>query len=80
MGKYRKKVLVNGEQYSPGKQIPGVVYVSKIFGESGDPYILSKEGLVGPIKNGDYVMTGVEGEQWIVDQRIFDKTYELMEE
>ncbi|MCJ7816346.1 MAG: hypothetical protein MUP55_00680 [Candidatus Aenigmarchaeota archaeon] len=40
-------------------------------------HVKSKEGLVTG-KKGDFLMRGIEGELYICDARIFQKTYEVM--
>lgn len=37
----------------------------------------SLEGDYAQGKAGDYLVRGVDGEHWIVDQTIFHKTYQL---
>jgi hypothetical protein len=80
MAKYQKTALVEANQYHAGLTLPGVIYVSRVAGQTGEPYVLSKEGLVGPLKEGDYVMEGIKGEYYICDADIFNKTYKLVEE
>lgn len=40
--------------------------------------VFSMEGNYKQGKPGDYLMTGVEGEHYICDQSIFDKTYDFI--
>jgi len=77
MGKFTKKpVVVDAEQWFPGKPVDGVVERSL----DGEP---SK--IVGVVKTlegdmiarpGDWIVTGVEGERYPVKNEIFKKTYE----
>lgn len=36
----------------------------------------TREGLTAIKKYGDYIATGVDGEHWVIDQDIFERTYE----
>ena len=70
MPKYRKKpVVVEAEQWFPGKNIEGV------FGDGDRHYIVTLEGMVR-VSSGDYIITGVNGEKYPCKPDIFEKTYE----
>lgn len=87
MPKYRKKpVVVEAEQWFPGKEVEGVMdkaMLSEVwFGakaEDGRYFIRTLEGdmIVMP---GDYIITGVKGERYPCKPDIFEETYELVEE
>jgi hypothetical protein len=94
--KFRKKpVVVEAEQWVPGKQVdgvqkyehPGDSRIERIMMDAlpigADPdnygYIETLEG--GHIVTaGDWIITGVHGEKYPCKPDIFEKTYELVEE
>jgi len=51
-----------------------VIHAIQIF---VDFEVQSKEGLVKG-KSGDYLMKGIQGELYICDQEIFNKTYNIV--
>ena len=77
MGKFRKKpVVIEAEQWFPGRKVEGVVE---------RPAIDSRSETVGIVKTlegdmiakpGDWIITGVEGEKYPCKNEIFKKTYE----
>jgi hypothetical protein len=83
--KYRKKVLVDGEQF--------VVYKSDMilsFAAHGVTYPVYEDDkgiyLIIPSLEGnhrfdnlDWILKGIEGEFWAVKPDIFEKTYEKVE-
>ena len=78
--KFRKKpVVIEAEQWHPGKEVEGVEYPlkdkkpSSLVGEYG--YIDTLEGghYVTP---GDWIITGVQGEKYPCKPDIFEATYE----
>jgi len=92
MAKYRKKpVIIEAEQWSPGKNINGVISViirqdGLILGEySPDTDIPSDCNLGFGIKTlegwhqvvaKDWIITGVKGERYPCKPDIFEMTYE----
>lgn len=91
MAKYRKKpVVVEAEQWFPGKNVEGVIPLSEaplvnpiLIKETGYPveqlgYIHTLEGgyIVSP---GDWIITGVKGEKYACKPDVFEKTYEKVE-
>ena len=77
MPKYRKKpVVVEAEQWFPGKDVDGVVWYTWLDGK-GRIHTLEGEMVVSP---GDWVVTGVKGEKYAVKPDIFEQTYEPIEE
>jgi len=81
MAKYRKKpVVIEAEQWFPGK---GVVGVTELVYDSGDGKTSSQnkgmvETLEGPlyVSPGDWIITGVKGERYPCKPDIFEATYE----
>ena len=77
MGKFQKKpVVIEAEQWFPGRKVDGVVE---------RPAIDSRSETVGIVKTlegdmiarpGDWIITGVEGEKYPCKNEIFKKTYE----
>jgi len=80
MGKFiRKPVILEGYQFWGGAPInnPGLIYDSS----SDKPrwFIETLEGRM-EVSEGDWIMTGVEGEKYPVKQSIFPKIYEAVKE
>jgi hypothetical protein len=78
MAKYRKKpVIVEAEQWWPGKHVDGVIYPVP----NHEPYDADK-GLIetseGPaiIFPGDYIITDEYGDKYVCSQVIFEMMYE----
>jgi hypothetical protein len=73
---YRKTALVYAEQYLPNEgKIPEGAFNEPDERYKDIYYIRTLEG-THYLRNGDYVCTGAEGEQWNVAQSIFEATYE----
>jgi hypothetical protein len=93
MAKYRKKpVIIDAEVYKDGMEDGYVCYdiFTKIFigyfDKNGPipktnriPAIKTLEGF-HEISEGDYIITGVEGERYPCKSSIFEKTYELVKD
>ncbi|UOF90805.1 PGDYG domain-containing protein [Fodinisporobacter ferrooxydans] len=88
MAKYRKKpVVVEAEQWFPGKHIDGVnpggdiVFdgLKKWVEPNGKYYISTLEGDM-EVSPGDYIITGVKGEKYPCKPDIFEATYEKVEQ
>ena len=84
VAKYRKRpVVIEAEQWFPGKKIDGVVYCTKqvpTFDEFDSPWqafmgIKTLEGDM-EVRAGDWVITGVMGEKYPCRDDIFKQTYE----
>lgn len=56
------------------KNIPIIAYQA-----DEEKYIKTLEGVMHA-KKGDWILTGVDGEQWPVKKEIFEKTYNVIEE
>ena len=77
MPKFRKKpIVIEAEQWFPEKQIEGVV----IRSPTCNPFamIQTLEGNL-IVNEGDWIITGVNGEKYPCNPEIFDKTYEILE-
>lgn len=79
--KFRKKsIVIEAEQWFPGKEVEGVLTKLKnldIVIEI-NPYIDTLEGRMR-VSPGDWIITGVNGEKYPCKPDIFDKTYEILE-
>ena len=84
MPKFRKKpVVIEAEQFfTGGKDIPGVTLVAVFAHEhpTGElnafrPVIETLEGMMS-VSEGDWIITGVNGEKYPCKPDIFEKTYE----
>lgn len=73
---YRKKTTVMAEQFTAD---PKQVFKYGIFpdtnGTGFDYFLLTKEGDMR-INEGDWIVTGVDGEHWAIANDIFRRTYE----
>jgi hypothetical protein len=84
MAKYRQKpVVIEAEQWFPGKVVDGVVteYDPEIDGVGGKPpfpFIRTLEGKMF-VSPGDWIITGVNSEKYPCKPDIFEKTYEPVE-
>lgn len=84
--KFRKKpVVIEAEQYEPGKLIDGLcprLYCPEApylpCMTQAPPHIHTLEG-VHIVRPGDYVITGVKGEKYPCKPDIFEMTYEKVE-
>jgi hypothetical protein len=82
MAKFRTKpVVVDAEQWFPGKQVPGVVFPDpnptdnpNLAGAVAQPTVVT---LAGPLRvsPGDWIITGVHGERYPCKPDIFEATY-----
>ncbi|MDC6077460.1 hypothetical protein PPJ95_07790 [Limosilactobacillus reuteri] len=77
---YRKTALIEAEQFDGTKdkyQIVDKAELTYAYYQGGSRYFLpTREGLTAINKYGDYIATGVDGEHWVIDQDIFEQTYE----
>lgn len=82
--KFRKKpVVIEAEQWWPGKQIEGVVTpMSRDYPLPPDPMHGTIKTLEGDhiVSPGDWIVTGVKKEKYPVKPDIFEQTYEKVEE
>lgn len=70
--KFRKKtIVIEAEQWFPGKQIKGVM----VRNDHLIAHIKTLEGLM-TVTSGDWIITGVNGEVYPCKPDIFEKTYE----
>lgn len=71
--KYRKKpIVITATQYKKGEYVAGVCICSN---GAGNPHIHTLEGIM-IVSEGDYIITGIKGEQYPCKQDIFEQTYE----
>ncbi len=81
--KYKKIVPIKAEQFDGTKEIKDKYQIvdkaelTSAYYQGGRRYFLpTREGLTAINKYGDYIATGVDGEHWVIDQDIFEQTYE----
>jgi len=84
MSKFRKKpVVIEAEQWFPGRHIAGVVNSPVL-----EPTDVNPTGAYGQVHTlegvmichpGDWIITGVKGERYPCKPDIFEMTYEAME-
>lgn len=81
MSKFRKKpIVIEAEQWFIGKEIEGVIYKALPFSNLNlmPPYIQTLEGRLF-VSDGDWIITGINGEKYPCKPDIFEKTYEKVE-
>jgi hypothetical protein len=72
--KFRKKpIIIEAEQWFHGKKVDGVIDVG-----NWKPFVETLEGNM-VVTEGDWIITGVNGEKYPCKPDIFEKTYELVE-
>ncbi len=77
---YRKTATIKAEQFDESLEmmekypIEYSPFLSGVFSSPG----YSLRTLEGSMKFdvGDYIVTGVDGEHWVIKKEIFEKTYE----
>jgi hypothetical protein len=80
MKKYRKKpIVIEAEQWFPGKYIEGVERRALMGSAGKDMIIKTLEGDM-MVSEGDYIIRGIEGELYPCKASIFEKTYDLVEQ
>lgn len=80
--KFRKKpIIIEAEQWFPGKKIEGVCTKLKNLDldMEVEPYIDTIEGRM-KVSEGDWIIIGVEGEIYCCKDSIFKKSYERIED
>lgn len=84
MARFRKRpVVVEAVQWWPGTDVPGVVMRTPMLGGRGhgpivgqpQPAVETLEGVMW-VSPGDWIITGVRGEQYPCKPDIFAQTYE----
>lgn len=76
--KFRKRpVVIEAEQWFPGKQVEGVIEGFYISGDEQqyEAKCPTLEGIFG-VTVGDWIITGINGEKYPCKPDIFEKTYE----
>jgi hypothetical protein len=83
--KFRKKpIIIEAEQWFPGKSIDGVITeydetLDNATGKPPFPFIRTLEGKMF-VSSGDWIITGVNGEKYPCKPDIFEKSYDPIEE
>jgi hypothetical protein len=78
--KFRKKpIVIEAEQWFPGKKIEGVFTRLNHLNVEVTPYIDTLEGRMY-VSEGDWIITGINGEKYPCKPDIFEKTYDAVEE
>ena len=74
--KFRKKpVIVEAEQWFPGKRIDGVIEPDPKSMTQFAPFVNTLEGPL-TVSPGDWIVTGIKGEKYPVKPDIFEMLYE----
>ena len=79
--KFRKKpIIVEAEQWFPGVEIKGVEFAHSVLDDKNlIPIVKTLEGNM-IVSEGDWIITGIEGERYPCKDSIFQKTYESVNE
>lgn len=78
MAIYRKKpVEVFAEQYRVGQVHPVGVHHKECPLDHGGPHVHTLEGPLA-VSDGDWIITGIKGEQYPCKPDIFEATYQLV--
>lgn len=86
MAKYRKKpIIIEATKFTanPFHLIPGVYISGSYIDKDGSiVHTFAIDTLEGTmlVKDGDYIITGVEGERYPCKPSIFEATYEKIED
>ena len=87
MAKYRKKpVVVEAEQWFPGRRIDGVEEHPRVLVDNADLQTMHPTAFIHTLEGthmvipGDYIITGIAGEKYPCKEAIFLATYEQVEE
>lgn len=79
---YRKKTTIKAEQFDGSDEMAEKygIHEAKVPPMVTDYnlYLPTKEGNM-VVHKGDYIATGVDGEQWAIDKDIFERTYERVD-
>ena len=79
--KYRKTALIEAEQFDGTDEMGNkynMLWKLDLREDMLIPYLPTREGNMF-IKKGDWIATGVDGEQWAIDKDIFERTYERVD-
>lgn len=77
--KFRKTAIMEATQYRVGEPIPAGVCLGECYGRDDVvAHVHTKEGSL-TVQDGDWIMTGVQGEHWPIKPDIFAATYEPVE-
>lgn len=85
--RFRKKpVEIDAEQYFLGKKIDGVIELEKPIQYKDFKFVAQirtiedSEDSMHYIRESDWIITGIQGEQYTCKNDIFQQTYEAIEE
>ena len=79
--KYRKTALIEAEQFDGTDEMANkynMLWELDLREDMLIPYLPTREGNMF-IKKGDWISTGIDGEQWAIDKDIFERTYERVD-
>ena len=77
--KFRKKpIIVEAEQWFPGRHIDGVIEPEPMSVTQFFPFIDTLEGPV-TLMSGDWIITDPDGQKHVCKPDVFEKTYERVE-
>ncbi len=75
METYRKTATVQAKIFEPGDEDG---FSQNDFIEDAVPYIITLENQKHHGTFGSYLCVGIDGERWLVEKSIFERTYELI--
>ncbi len=79
MPKFRKRpVVIEAEQYHPGQKVRGVHEGAHAGCEVAGTHVHTIEGPLH-VSPGDWIITGIQGEQYPCKPDVFVQTYEPVE-
>ena len=79
--KYRKTALIEAEQFDGTDEMANkynMLWELDLREDMLIPYLPTREVNMF-IKKGDWIATGIDGEQWAIDKDIFERTYERVD-
>lgn len=84
--KYRKTALIEAEQFDGSTEMMGKYNMHCATTGEVDSDGFHLVGHYLPTKEGDmevklfaYIATGIDGEHWVIDEDIFERTYERVD-
>lgn len=82
--KYRKTALIEAERFDGSVDMKKKYHIVDKATFSSVPYHADRWSL--PVKDGfvtvwlgDWIATGIDGEHWVIDDSIFEATYERID-
>ena len=76
---YRKTATIKAEQFDGSIEMAQKYNIERGDTGAGYEYYLPTNAGDMAFNEGDYIATGVDGEHWVIDQDIFERTYERVD-